>query len=91
MKKIITIENLHLFTGCALIIAGVIGYFAEGIPTMLSWTIFGAMYISMSDIGEAHMSDTKKASVNHIVRTMAAYLGATLSVGLLLYYATHVG
>ena len=83
MKKILTVENLHLFTGFALIVAGLISYQLEGVGMMLSWTIFGAMYLSMSDIGEDKMTAAEIASINHKIRVSAAYLGAILSVWLL--------
>lgn len=86
MKRILTIENLHLFTGFTLIIAGILGYFADGVTTLLSWAIFGAMYISMSDIGEGNMTKEELASINHIIRTVAAYLGAILSTCLSVFY-----
>ena len=79
----ITVERLHFFTGAALILAGIIGFYREGVGVMLSWSIFGAMYISMSDIGECRMCCAERASRKHKVRTFAAYLGAVLSVCLL--------
>jgi len=83
MKKILTVENLHLFTGFALVIAGLISYQQEGVGMMLSWTIFGAMYLSMSDIGEDKMTAVEITSFNHKIRVSAAYLGAILAVWLL--------
>lgn len=83
MKKILTVENLHLFTGFALIAAGLISYQQEGVGMMLSWAIFGAMYLSMSDIGEDKMAAAEIASINHKIRVTAAYLGAILAVWLL--------
>lgn len=84
MNKLLSVENLHLFTGFMLVIAGLISYQQEGVSTMLSWTIFGAMYISMSDIGERNMSTEQMASANHKIKTLAAYLGAGLSTWLLI-------
>lgn len=80
---LLTVEHMHLFTGVALIVAGLLSYPKEGVGMMLSWSIFGAMYISMSDIGEGAMSPEQKSSHRHRVRTFAAYLGAALSIGLL--------
>ena len=51
---------------------------------MLSWAIFGAMYISMSNIGECKMCSQEKASKKHKIRVASAYLGAILSVWLLI-------
>ena len=82
-KNAITVERLHLFTGAALVSAGIIGFYSEGVAVMLSWSIFGAMYISMSDIGECRMCCAERASGKHKARTFAAYLGAVLSVWLL--------
>jgi len=84
MKKFLTIENLHLLTGAILILSGILSYQKDGLGATLSWAIFGAMYISMSDIGESKMSDNEKTAVNHKVRTVAAYLGAGLSSWLLI-------
>lgn len=83
MKKILTVENLHLFTGSVLILSGILSYFQDGFTMMLSWCIFGAMYISMSDIGEHDMCCETKASQKHKVRTFAAYFGSVLSLLLL--------
>ncbi len=76
------VESLHLLTGTLLIIAGGLSYLQEGISMMLSWSIFGAMYLSMSDIGEKCMCGEEKASINHTVRTFAAFLGFGLAVWL---------
>lgn len=84
MQKILTVEHLHLFTGIILILAGLISYQRDGVSMMLSWSIFGAMYISMSDIGECDMCVQKKSSKKHRVRTFAAYLGAGLATWLLI-------
>ena len=56
----------------------------------LSWAIFGAMYISMSDVGEKEMSDEKLKHVSHLVRRLFGYLGALFSVALLLFYINKV-
>ncbi len=79
----VTVERLHLFTGAVLILAGLLSYRTDSLGSMLSWCIFGAMYISMSDIGECRMCCTEKASHKHRTRVAAAYLGAGLSVWLL--------
>lgn len=76
------VESLHLLTGTLLIIAGGLSYVQEGVGMMLSWAIFGAMYLSMSDIGEKCMCCDEKASINHFVRKFAAFLGFGLSVWL---------
>ena len=86
MKKILTVENLHLFTGFTLVVAGLISYQQEGVGMMLSWSIFGAMYLSMSDIGEDKMTATEIASLNHKIRVIAAYFGAILAIWLLLTF-----
>ena len=85
-KQVFTVEHLHLFTGAALILSGLLSYPKEGVGMMLSWSIFGAMYISMSDIGESAMSPEEKQSPKHRIRTCGAYLGAVLSVWLLLTF-----
>jgi hypothetical protein len=82
MKTILSVENIHLFTGIILITAGVLSYQSADLSMMLSWSIFGAMYISMSDIGECTMCTTEKASKKHKIRIFAAYLGAILSIWL---------
>lgn len=81
----ISVELLHFFTGACLVVCGGITYLTEGFGMMLSWAIFGAMYISMSDIGEDSMSEEKRASKRHQVRVYFAYFGALLSVLLLVY------
>jgi len=85
MKKV-SIELLHLIAGFSLVVSGVLAYFAEGIDMALSWGIFGAMYISMSDIGEDEMSDEKRKHLKHRNRRLFGYMGATLSVFLILFY-----
>ena len=82
----ISIENLHLIAGFSLVLSGALVYFIDGIEMALSWGIFGAMYISMSDIGEDEMSEEKRKTRNHKVRRLFGYLGATFSVLLVLYY-----
>ena len=52
----------------------------------LSWTIFGAMYISMSDVGENEMSEEKLVHLKHIIRRFFGYLGALFSITLVIYY-----
>lgn len=88
MKKrhIITIENLHLIAGFSLIISGILVYFIDSLEMALSWAIFGAMYISMSDIGESDMSIEKLNHPNHIIRRLFGYVGAGLGVVLVLFY-----
>ena len=81
----ISVEFLHFFTGACLVVCGGITYLPEGFGMMLSWAIFGAMYISMSDIGEDEMSPTNRASKRHQIRVYFAYFGALLSVVLLIY------
>ena len=84
MKKLLSVENLHLFTGGILILAGIKNFASAGVSGMLSWAIFGAMYISMSNIGECKMCSQEKASKKHKIRVASAYLGAILSVWLLI-------
>ncbi len=81
------VESLHLITGLLLIISGGISYLQEGVSMMLSWSIFGAMYVSMSDIGEKCMCCEEKTSLNHYVRIFFAFLGMTLAVWLMVYLA----
>jgi len=82
----ISIETLHLIAGFSLIVSGILAYFVEGIGMALSWGIFGAMYISMSDIGEDDMSDTKRRHLKHRNRRAFGYLGASLSIFLIILY-----
>ena len=56
----------------------------------LSWIIFGAMYISMSDIGETEMSEEKLKHQSHIIRFIFGYLGAILSITLLIFYLNKI-
>lgn len=86
MKKIFSIEYVHLLTGFILIIAGLMSYQGDGISAMVSWIIFGAMYISMSDIGESNMSRSEKKSVKHTIRIIGAASGAIFSLVLLTHF-----
>ena len=89
-KHLISIEKLHLIAGFSLFASGVLAYFSIGIETALSWAIFGAMYISMSDIGEDEMSKEKLNQINHIIRRLFGYFGAIFSVVLMLYYVNNL-
>jgi hypothetical protein len=92
MKKpyLISIENLHLIAGFSLVVSGLLVYQIDGIEMALSWLIFGAMYISMSDIGEAEMTEEKQNSLKHIVRRLFGYAGAIFSLVLVFYYLTQL-
>ena len=89
-KYSISIEVLHLIAGFSLVISGILVFFIDGFEMALSWTIFGAMYISMSDVGENEMSEEKRKQPNHIIRRLFGYSGATFSVLLLLFYLNKV-
>ena len=82
----VSIETLHLIAGFSLVLSGVLVYLLDGLEMALSWSIFGAMYISMSDIGEAEMSEEKCKQPNHIIRRLFAYSGAIFSIILVLFY-----
>jgi len=85
-KYIISIEYLHLIAGFSLVVSGGLVYFIDGFEMALSWGIFGAMYISMSDIGEGEMNEEKLNRPNHRIRRLFGYLGAALSLTLVLFY-----
>lgn len=85
-KHIISIEKLHLIAGFSLVASGILVFFLDGFEMMLSWVIFGAMYISMSDIGEDEMSDKKRKHYSHKTRRLFGYVGAVMSLLLVLYY-----
>ncbi|MEM6317464.1 MAG: hypothetical protein AAF960_07320 [Bacteroidota bacterium] len=85
-KYVLSIELLHLIAGFSLVISGILAYFLDGLEMALSWAVFGAMYISMSDIGEAEMSDEKWKHPKHTIRRLFGYLGAILSLVLLFFY-----
>lgn len=89
-KYIISIERLHLIAGFSLVISGVLVYFIDGFEMMLSWVIFGAMYISMSDIGEDEMSEEKLNHTSHKIRRVFGYVGAAFSVVLAFYYISKI-
>ena len=89
-KYLVSIETLHLIAGFSLILSGILVYSIDGLEMALSWSIFGAMYISMSDIGEDEMSEEKRKQPNHIIRRLFGYSGATFSVLLLLFYLNKV-
>ena len=88
MKKnyLISIETLHLVAGFSLVFSGILVYFIDGFEMALSWIIFGAMYISMSDIGEDQMSPEKLNSNKHFIRKIFGYTGALFSLALVLFY-----
>ena len=83
---LISIERLHLIAGGSLVLAGAISYVDQGLETALSWAIFGAMYISMSDIGEDDMPDEKRGHMNHKLRRLFGYLGSGFSLYLVMHY-----
>lgn len=89
-KNIISIENLHLIAGFSLVISGILVYFIDGFEMMLSWVIFGAMYISMSDIGEDDMTEEKLNHISHKIRRFFGYVGAFFSVILAFYYISKI-
>lgn len=87
MKKyFVSIETLHLTAGTLLVLSGILAYFSSGIEMFLGWVIFGAMYISMSDIGENEMSEDKKNHKKHTVRRFFGYAGAFFAFCLFLFY-----
>ncbi len=85
-KYIISIEKLHLIAGFSLVLSGILVYFVDGLEMALSWGVFGAMYISMSDIGEDEMTTKKLDHLSHKVRRLFGYIGAGLSLILVVYY-----
>ena len=85
-KYFISIEKLHLLAGLSLVISGGLVYFIDGVEMALSWAIFGAMCISMSDIGENEMTEQKRTRPNHKIRRIFGYLGAIFSIILVLFY-----
>ncbi|MEM1158214.1 MAG: hypothetical protein AAGH72_08170 [Verrucomicrobiota bacterium] len=88
MKKnyLLSIETLHLIAGFSLVASGILAYFSNGWETALSWLIFGAMYISMSDIGEDDMSANKLNHPRHKLRRSFGYFGAIFSLLLVIFY-----
>ncbi|MEM6525306.1 MAG: hypothetical protein AAF693_16000 [Bacteroidota bacterium] len=88
MKKqyLVAIETLHLIAGFSLVVSAILVYFIDGFEMALSWGIFGAMYISMSDIGENDMSIKKLNHPKHVIRRLFGYAGAGLGVVLVLFY-----
>ncbi len=89
-RYIISIEKLHLIAGFSLVLSGILVYRIDGFEMALSWGIFGAMYISMSDIGEDEMSEEKLRQPNHAVRRLFGYVGAVLGVILVLFYLNKI-
>lgn len=85
-RYLISIESLHLISGFSLVVSGVLVYFLDGVESAFSWLIFGAMYISMSDVGEDDMSEAKLKHVRHTVRRLFGYVGAIFSLLLLIFY-----
>ena len=85
-RYLISIERLHLVAGFSLVFSGILVYFIDGFEMALSWAIFGAMYISMSDVGEDEMSEEKLKHKSHIIRRIFGYVGAILGIVLTFYY-----
>ena len=85
-RYLISIERLHLIAGFSLVFSGILVYFIDGFEMALSWAIFGAMYISMSDVGEDEMSEEKLKHKSHIIRRIFGYVGAILGIVLTFYY-----
>ena len=85
-KYLISIERLHLIAGYSLVFSGVLVYFLDGFEMALSWVIFGAMYISMSDVGEFEMEEEKLNHRSHVIRRLFGYVGSVLGVVLFFYY-----
>ena len=56
-KSLFPIERLHLIAGFSLVLSGIMAFFIYDVEMAISWGVFGAMYISMSDIGEGDMSE----------------------------------
>ncbi len=89
-RYLISIERLHLIAGFSLVFSGILVYFIDGFEMALSWAIFGAMYISMSDVGEDEMSEEKLKHKSHIVRRIFGYVGAILGIVLTFYYLSNI-
>ena len=89
-KYSLSIETLHLIAGFSLVFSGFLVYFIDGFEMALSWIIFGAMYISMSDIGEGEMSKEKINHPRHVVRIIFGYTGAAFSITLVLFYLNKI-
>lgn len=89
-KYLVSIETLHLIAGFSLVLSGILVYFIDGLEMALSWSIFGAMYISMSDIGEDEMSKEKRKQPRHVIRRLFGYSGAIFSVLLVLFYLNKI-
>lgn len=89
-KYLVSIETLHLIAGFSLILSGILVYSIDGLEMALSWSIFGAMYISMSDIGEGEMSEEKRKQPRHVIRRLFGYSGAIFSVLLVLFYLNKI-
>ena len=86
MLRKVPIELLHLIAGFALVLSGGLVFFIDGFEMALSWIIFGAMYVSMSDIGETKMSLEEQHHLRHKLRRLFGYAGSCGSIALLGYY-----
>tara|TARA_B100000963_G_C22314094_1_gene531328 strand:+ start:364 stop:648 length:285 start_codon:yes stop_codon:yes gene_type:complete len=89
-KYLISIEILHLIAGFSLVVSGILVFFIDGFEMALSWAIFGAMYISMSDVGENEMSEEKLRHRSHQIRRLFGYLGSVLGLTLTIYYVVNL-
>tara|TARA_X000000368_G_C22615100_1_gene529730 strand:+ start:92 stop:379 length:288 start_codon:yes stop_codon:yes gene_type:complete len=89
-KHTISVEVLHLIAGFSLITSGIIVCFNNEFEMGFSWGIFGAMYVSMSDIGEDEMSEEKQKKIAHKNRRLFAFFGALFSLILVFYYLKNI-
>jgi len=85
-KSLFPIERLHLIAGFSLVLSGIMAFFIYDVEMAISWGVFGAMYISMSDIGEGDMSEEDRNHPLHINRRVFGYAGASFSLILVFYY-----
>lgn len=82
----VKIEVLNLIAGLFLIFSGVAVYFISGFEMMMSWVIFGSMYLAMDKYEEHCLSDEEVNSSWHKMRRFFAWAGAIGAVTLFVYY-----
>lgn len=89
-QKKVRIEFLNAVTGFALLVSGGLVYFLSGFEMMMSWAIFGAMYLAMDKYEEECLSEAELNSKWHQMRRVFAWVGAMFSIILVGYYLNNL-
>lgn len=86
--KKVKIEILNFIAGMFLIFSGAVVYFISGFEMMMSWGVFGCMYLAMDKYEEECLGEEELNSSWHKMRRFFAWAGAIGAVVLFTYYIT---